>query len=171
MIETQTVFMPMMYLAQENTGKPPVIGGASDVPAAGQPGAPVTGTAADGSPNTGSNGGGATRSATGGSNMLLFGMLLFFGFLMITTMLQGRKEKKRKAELLNSIARHDRVQTVGGMIGTVVELSDTEAVLRVDESTNSRVRVTRSSIQTVLKKGRGNSIEAEAKPEQAETVS
>jgi preprotein translocase subunit YajC len=103
--------------------------------------------------------------------MLLFGMLLFFGFLMVTTMLQGRKEKKKKAELLSSIARHDRVQTVGGIIGTVAELTDTEAVLRVDESTNSRVRVTRSSIQTVLKKGRGNSIEAEAKPEQAETVS
>ncbi len=171
MNQSHELFIPVVYLGQEGAGKPPVIGGAADVPVAGASDGTATGTTADGSPLPAGNGAGTTRSASGGSNMLLFGMLLFFGFLMVTTMLQGRKEKKRKAELLSSIARHDRVQTVGGMIGVVAELTDTEAVLRVDEATNSRVRVTRSSIQTVLKKGRGNSIEAEAKPEEVETVS
>jgi preprotein translocase subunit YajC len=165
MIETHAMIVPGLFLAQE--GKPPVIGGAADVPATGMAGAPVEGQAADG----GALPAGATRPASSaGSNMLLFGMLLFFGFLVITTMMQSRKDKKRKAALLSSISKHDRVQTLGGIIGTVAELSDDEVVLRVDESSNSRVRVTRSSISQVLKKGRGSSIETEPKPE-VETVS
>ncbi len=167
MIETHAMIVPGYFLAQD--GKPPVIGGAADVPAAGAPGAAIEGQAADG----GALPAGASRQqSTAGSNMLLFGMLLFFGFLVITTMMQSRKEKKRKAELLRSISRHDRVQTLGGIIGTVVDMSDNEILLRVDESTNSRVRVTRSSVAQILKKGRGSSIEAETEPKpEVETVS
>ena len=159
------MFVSGLVLAQD--GKPPVIGGAADVPATGTPGAPVEGQASDGSALPA----GTTRQASPfGSNMLLFGMLLFFGFLVISTMMQSRKDKKRKAELLSSISKHDRVQTLGGIIGTVADISENEVVLRVDEPTNSRVRVTRSSISQVLKKGRGSSIETEPKPE-VETVS
>lgn len=162
MIETQTMFVPTLFLAQD--GKPPVIGGSSDSPAS--TGQLAAGEGADGSGTTTT-----TQAAPGaGSNMLIFGVLIFFAFLIISQMMQGRKEKRRKAELLSSIGRHDRVQTIGGIIGTVAEMTDDEVVLRVDESTNSRVRVSRASIQQVLKKGRGSSIEAEAKPE-VETVS
>jgi len=163
MIEMQTVLVPTLFLAQD--GKPAVIGGASDAP--GTTGQMVAGEGQNGSATPG----GATGTPPGaGSNMLIFGVLMFFGFLIITQMMQSRKEKRRKAELLGSIARHDRVQTIGGIIGTVAEISDDEVTLRVDESTNSRVRVSRNSIQQVLKKGRGSSIETEAKPE-VETVS
>lgn len=161
MTDAQTVFVPVFFLAQD--GKPPVIGGPSDAPS--QTGEMTAAEGADGGANSP-----PPPASPFGSNMLLFGMLFFFGLLIITSMRQGRKEKRRKAELLSSIARHDKVQTVGGIIGTVAEMTDDEIVLRVDESTNSRVRVTRNSIQQVLKKGRGSSIETEAKPE-VETVS
>lgn len=163
MMATQSVFVSTLFLAQD--GKPAVIGGASDAPA--NSGQLVAGEGQSGSSGTGSTTG---SPAGAGSNMLIFGVLIFFGFLIISQMMQARKDKKRKADLLGSLARHDRVQTVGGIIGTVAEISDDEITLRVDESTNSRVRVTRSSVQQILKKGRGSSIETEAKPE-VETVS
>lgn len=156
----QNMMMESAWLTLAS-GKPPVIGGSDAV------GAPVEG-AADGAVE-----GGATPPAGGGSfDILLFGMLLFFVFLIVSTMMQGKKEKRRKQELLNSLARHDRVQTLGGIIGTIVEISDGEVVLRVDEATNTRIRVARSAVQTVLKKGRGSSSasQAEPKPETAETT-
>lgn len=156
MTDAETVFVPAFFLAQD--GKPAVIGGSSDAPS--QTGEMTAAEGVDGAPT------GVARPASPfGSNMLLFGMLIFFAFIVITSMMQGRKEKRRKAELLGSIARHDKVQTVGGIIGTVAEIADDEIVLRVDEATNSRVRVSRASVQQVLKKGRGSSIETEAKPE------
>jgi preprotein translocase subunit YajC len=85
-------------------------------------------------------------------------LLVMVVFILMTTM-AGRKEKKRRAALLSSVKRGDRVQTVGGEIGTVVDLTDTEMTLRVDEVTNTRIRFTRSALQQVLKEGK----EADAK--------
>lgn len=139
--------------------KPPVIGGSGDAPTGESALIPGSGEGAAAP---------AGQVRGGGMDILMFGLLIFFLFMIITTMMSGRKEKKRKAELLGSLSRHDRVQTLGGIVGTIVELTDTEVLLRTDEATNSRVRVTRSAVQTVLKKARGTSIEAEGKPEAAE---
>ncbi len=79
-------------------------------------------------------------------------LIIFMLLIMFLPMLAGRKEKKRKAELLASISKHDRVQTVGGVIGTVVDVRGAEIVLKVDESTNTKIRFARASVQQVLKK-------------------
>ncbi|MCD8480920.1 MAG: preprotein translocase subunit YajC [Candidatus Cloacimonetes bacterium] len=82
-------------------------------------------------------------------------LLGFFIFLMVTTIMTGRREKKHRAELLSSLAKHDRVQTAGGMIGTIVEIKGDEVVLKVDETTNTKIRFSRGSVTAILKKGRG----------------
>ncbi len=93
-----------------------------------------------------------------------------FIFLILTSVLGGRKEKKKRAELLSTLARNDRVQTIGGVIGTVVELRDDEVVLRVDENTNTRITFSKASVQQILRKGNGvpngpaTMSQAEAKP-------
>lgn len=94
----------------------------------------------------------AARPPAGFAPEMLFLMVGLMAFMFIMTAMSGRKEKKRRAELLSSIQRHDRVQTMGGVIGTVVEVHDDEVVLKVDESNNTRIRFTRASVQSVLKK-------------------
>ena len=78
----------------------------------------------------------------------------------------GRKEKRRRAEMLASLARNDKVHTVGGLIGTVTEVHDQEVVLRTDEASNTRVRIARSAITQVIKPGgvKPAGPELEAKP-------
>lgn len=145
-------------------GKPPVIGSSESFDSAteslGTPGdAGATGPA------------GAARAQPGsGMNIIFFGFLVFFVILIFSQWSQSKKERRRKEEMLSGLSRHDRVQTIGGIIGTVAELSDNEVVLRVDEATNTRVRVSRGAIQAVLKKGRGAGSEAEPKPEQTEAA-
>jgi preprotein translocase subunit YajC len=61
----------------------------------------------------------------------------------------SRQEQKKHAKMLANLKRGDRVQTIGGIIGSVVEARETEIVLKVDESTNTKIRVTREAIKKV----------------------
>lgn len=102
-----------------------------------------------------------TGNPMGGMNMLLVMgavLVLMLGMSAFT----GKKERKKRAALLASIGRNDRVQTIGGVIGTVVEMRDDEIVLRVDDNNNTRVTFSRSAVQGVLKKRSESLAEAEA---------
>ncbi len=82
---------------------------------------------------------------------LLGPILLVVVFMLGFSMLTSRKEKKRRKQLLASIKKGEKVLTIGGIIGTIADVRDDEVILRIDESSNVKMRVTRSSIQTVLK--------------------
>ena len=59
-----------------------------------------------------------------------------------------RNEQKRHQELLGSLKKNDQVQTVGGIIGTVVTVSDDYVTIKVDD--NTRLKIRRSSIQGLV---------------------
>ena len=115
------------------------------------PPADVAPPPADGVPLTGADGAPLpAQPAPGFSPILLlaFGGLIFF--MLFTSITAGRKEKKRKAELLASLAKGSKVQTVGGILGTVVEVRDDELIVKVDENSNTRLRFAKSAVVTVL---------------------
>lgn len=132
-------------LAQVAEAAPPVAGR----PSAGD-GAPLVG--ADGVPVQGPGGPPAAPGFGNGFFLLLIAML---GVMIVMQIFAGRKQKKQRESMLNSIQRHDRVQTVGGILGSVAEVRDDEIVLKVDEATNTKIRVARSAVSAVLKKGSG----------------
>lgn len=107
-----------------------------------------------------------TSSGPFGPNFLLIGMFALFAVIIFTQISAGRKEKKARAEMMNALGKHDKVQTVGGIIGSVIEIKGDELMLRVDEASNTRIRVARSAVQKVLKSsGRPSS---ESAPETAD---
>lgn len=63
-----------------------------------------------------------------------------------------RKEKERQA-LLSSLSRGDRVTTIGGIIGNVLDATGDEVVLKIDENNNTKLRITRSAVASVVKNG------------------
>jgi preprotein translocase subunit YajC len=73
-------------------------------------------------------------------------MAAVFYFLLIRPQ---SKEKKRRAQMIAAIKKNDRVITVGGIMGTVVSVKDDDITLKVDESSNTKITFTRSSIQRV----------------------
>ncbi len=97
-------------------------------------------------------------------------MIGLFLFMILTSILGSRKEKKRRQELLGSLARYDRVVTTGGMIGTIVEVKNDEVVIKVDESTNTKIHFNRAAVQSVLKKGPGKPGSADSDKAQAESL-
>ncbi len=97
------------------------------------------------------NGSAGSGSPFGGQMIWIF--LLVLVVMWVFLMGGQRKEKKKRAALLAALAKGDKVQTVGGVLGTVVEVRDTEVVVKVDENSNARMRFSRSAIQTVLGDG------------------
>lgn len=74
---------------------------------------------------------------------------LLFYWLLIRPQ---RQEQSKRQAMLSAVKRNDRVVTIGGIYGVVmnVQREADEITLKVDESTNTKLRVTLSSIARVL---------------------
>jgi preprotein translocase subunit YajC len=130
----------------------PPLGG--EVPAGGtvQPGA------------TGSPGTSTPPAGQQGFNpmfILLLGMGVFMVMMLFTSGRRQKKEQRERQAMLDALKRNDKVQTIGGIIGTVAEVRTDEVVLKVDDAGQNRVRFARSAIQQVLS-SRGGPAEAAA---------
>ena len=99
------------------------------------------------------------------SIMLIVIMIAVFYFMIIRP---ENKRKKRAEEMRNSLKKGERVTTIGGMVGRVVQVNDTTIVF---ETSEDRVRIeiakwgiqsTESMEQAAAQKGRKVKKEAEA---------
>ncbi|MDB5327788.1 MAG: preprotein translocase subunit YajC [Phycisphaerales bacterium] len=61
-----------------------------------------------------------------------------------------RKDEAKRKAMIDEIKRGDRVQTIGGILGTVVQADADEITVKVDESTNTKIKFTRSAVHKVL---------------------
>src|SRR5207244_12496148 len=77
---------------------------------------------------------------------ILLIILVFYLFLWRTK----RTDDRKRTDMLGQLKRGDRVQTIGGILGTVIEARDSEVLLKVDESSNTKIRFARSAIHKVL---------------------
>ena len=68
-----------------------------------------------------------------------------------------RTTEKKRTDMLAQLKRGDRVQTIGGVLGTVVEARDHEVLLKVDESSNTKIRFARSAIHKVIEEEKSES--------------
>ena len=90
--------------------------------------------------------------------------MMFLPFLLIAAMfillpLSGRKERKRHASMIAGLNKHDQVRTNGGIIGTVMDVKDSQITLKVDDTSNTRITFDKAAIQAVLKHAKGTTTE------------
>ena len=65
--------------------------------------------------------------------------------------MRPEKQKRRRQEaLLNQLKKNDRVVTIGGAVGVIVDVKDKEVVLKVDESNNTKIRIKRWAIRDLV---------------------
>ena len=70
--------------------------------------------------------------------------------MMIMGSKNKRKQDKQLSDLLGNLKRGDKVQTIGGIIGTVVEARENDVLLKVDETNNTKIKFARKAIHRVL---------------------
>ena len=97
--------------------------------------------------------------------MLLIVFVIFYVFMI-------GPERRRRRELLAKIAtakKGDKVLTSAGIIGTIVGIKegDNEITLKVDDTSNSRIRMLRSTITEILSSSGEDGKDKEGETKQA----
>ena len=78
--------------------------------------------------------------------------VLIFVVMYILFFRATKKKKEEHRQMVQSLQKNDKVQTIGGIIGIVVDVKDDEVTLKVDESNNTKIKVTPSAISVNLSK-------------------
>jgi preprotein translocase subunit YajC len=73
-------------------------------------------------------------------------VVIFYVFMFKS---RGKEQHKRK-EMLNLLKKGDEVQTIGGEYGRVVDTRDDRVLLKVDETSNTKIWYARSAIHKVV---------------------
>ncbi len=88
------------------------------------------------------------------SPIMQFLPLILIFVVMYMFLFRGPKKKQqRHQKMVQSLRRNDKVRTIGGIIGTVIDVKDDEITLKVDESNNTKIRVTPGAISKTLLDG------------------
>ncbi len=97
----------------------------------------------------------AEKEAESGGGMMsmlvLFGPPLLLLFVMQT--LFGRsdaKDKARRNELTASLKKNDPIVTIGGILGTVVSVSEDKETVTIKVDDNSRMKIQATAIREVV---------------------
>ena len=98
-------------------------------------------------PNTGTAG----NERQGFGNLIWIYAAIFIVFIFFA--LRGPKKKqKEQQKMVQGLEKNDRVRTIGGILGTVVDIKDNEITLKVDESNNTKIRVLTGAVAENLSK-------------------
>ncbi len=78
------------------------------------------------------------------SQFILIGlMVVLFYFLFFRG---PQKQKQQHQRMVAGLKKNDKVRTIGGIIGTVVDIDGDVITLKVDESNNTKIKVASSAI-------------------------
>jgi preprotein translocase subunit YajC len=94
-----------------------------------------------------------TTGNTGGAGSTLMNLapiiiVVIMGYFLLFN--SKRKQDKKRQEMIDTLKKGDRIQTIGGVLGTVVSVDAGEVLVKVDESSNTKMRFTRAAIFRVI---------------------
>ncbi len=87
-----------------------------------------------------------------GNPLITFAPLILFGVIMFVMMSRSSaKQRREQQNMIAKVKKNDKVVTSAGIIGVVVAVKENEdeVTLRVDDTSNSRIRVLKSTIVRV----------------------
>ena len=84
----------------------------------------------------------------GGSSFLF---IMIGGFLLLYFLMSRgkRKQAAKRKEMLSNLKKGDKMTTIGGIVGTVMEVREDEVTVKVDETNNIRVKFARWAVRGV----------------------
>jgi preprotein translocase subunit YajC len=82
-----------------------------------------------------------------GNPLLQFLPLILIFVVIYLFMLRGpRKQQQQHKQMVQALGKNDRVRTIGGILGTIVDVRGDEVILKVDETNNTKIRISTSAI-------------------------
>ena len=166
------VIQPARALAQDDSG-----GGSAQVEQLdGGTGAGADGGA--GAAGEGDQGGdqaqggdGQDGTGGGGPGSSYLQLLIMVGgfFLLYFWMTRGRrKQQQQRKEMLANLKKVDKVTTIGGIVGRVVDVREDEVTVKTDESQNVRMKFARWAVRGVGEAGKAENPDEAAKDDKSD---
>ncbi len=89
------------------------------------------------------------RTDEGGMNPMWFYVILLGGFVLLYFWMgrSRRKQEAKRKEMLAALKKGDKVTTIGGIVGTVIETRPEEVTIKVDENNNVRMKFARWAVR------------------------
>jgi len=84
--------------------------------------------------------------------ILMLPILLFLGLSMFMSTRQQRKDQGKRETMIRSLKKNDPVVTIGGIIGTVVSISEDASEVTLKMVDDSRIKFRADAIRDVLTK-------------------
>lgn len=130
-------------LAQADSGQAPSRIGSEPVQTDGETTTTAPGTSPGGPQDV------PQRSPSWLGNPIWFVLIMIV--VMYFLMFRGpRKQQQQHKQMIQSLKKNDKVRTIGGIFGTIVDVRGDEIVLKVDESNNTKIRISTSAISKNL---------------------
>ena len=103
----------------------------------------------------GGGGGATTQPAEPPGIMQIFRSPMVLPILLLLVlyifMFRSKKaQERKKQDMLENMKRGDRIQTIGGILGKVVEAEEDKVLVKVDENSNTKIWFSRSAIHRVI---------------------
>lgn len=76
-------------------------------------------------------------------------LVLFFAIFYFLIIRPQQKRQRERNEMLDNLQRGDKVVTIGGLHGTIVDLTEDKVILKVSD--NVRLTFERQAVNVVLK--------------------
>lgn len=78
--------------------------------------------------------------------------IVLFGAIILMYVWMGRsrrKQEQQRKEMLSSLTKGDKITTIGGIQGTVMDVREDEVTVKVDEQNNIKMKFARAAVQNV----------------------
>ena len=82
-------------------------------------------------------------------NAVPYVLLAVFLYLFIV-MRPGKAKEQKRNDMLSKMKKGDEVQTIGGEFGRVVYVRDDRVLLKVDETSNTKIWYARSAVHRIV---------------------
>lgn len=81
-------------------------------------------------------------------------LLILFAVIYFMMILPKKRQDKQRQQMLETMKKGDRVRTIGGILGNIVEARPDRVLLKVDETSNTKIWFERSAIARVIEDGK-----------------
>lgn len=76
-------------------------------------------------------------------------LLVFFGIMYFLMIRPQQKQKKERDRLLSSLEKGDKIVTIGGIHGKILELNDEENTVVLEIAPNIKITIQRTAVGVV----------------------
>lgn len=80
----------------------------------------------------------------------VFLMVPIFLLMYLLIIRPQKKQEQKRREMIAAVKKNDRIMTNGGLFGVVTNVKDDEVTLRIDDSRDVKVRVSKNFIASVV---------------------